>query len=359
MISQVVATINTAALKHNLQRVRQYAPASAVLAVIKANAYGHGLAVAARALGDADAFAVGTFAEAVALRQVVSDKTIVILQGATDVADLKFSAQNNFQPVIHSRYQLDDLQAASVYSLKCWLKMDTGMHRLGLAASDYDYILKKIGGSATMQRPPVLMSHFACADEPDRVENRRQMDLFRSLAGKHGGETSFCNSAATVCFPEMHGDWVRPGIMLYGISPLKGVTATTLNLRPAMTLKSRLIAVYDAMAGDSVGYGATWRCPEDMRIGVVGIGYGDGYPRHAPSGTPVIINGRRSSLAGRVSMDMLTVDLRHQPDARIGDEAVLWGEGLPIEEVSEAAGTIAYELVCRLTNRIDYQRDMG
>jgi len=359
LIPQAVATISTAALKHNLQQVRQYAPASAVLAVIKANAYGHGLAVAAEALDNADAFAVGTFAEAVVLRESAPDKNIVILQGATDAADIRFFLQNNFQPVIHSRYQLDDLRAAGIRSLKCWLKMDTGMRRLGLAADDYSDILKKIGSIAAIQKPPVLMSHFACADEPDRAENRRQMELFASLAEQHGGETSFCNSAATISFPEMHGNWVRPGIMLYGISPLKGVTAATLNLRPAMTLKSRLIAIYNAAAGDSVGYGATWRCPDDMRIGVIGIGYGDGYPRHAPSGTPVIINDRRSSLVGRVSMDMLTVDLRQQPDAQIGDEVVLWGDGLPIEEVAEAAGTIAYELVCRLTTRVNYQRGMG
>ncbi len=355
---QVVATINTAALRHNFQRVRQYAPASRVLAVVKADAYGHGLATVAEALEGADAFAVGTLSEAIELRKISSDKTIVILQGAVDVSDLRIFAQNNFQPVIHGWNQLDDLQAASVHSLKCWLKMDTGMRRLGLAAGDYDDILKKIENTVAMEKPLVLMSHFACADEPDRVENQRQLDLFGSLAGRHDGETSFCNSAAIIVFPEVHGDWVRPGIMLYGISPLKDVTAAALNLKPAMTLKSRLIAIYDAVAGDSVGYGATWRCPENMRIGVIGIGYGDGYPRHAPNGTPVIINGKRSPLAGRVSMDMLTVDLRDQPDVRIGDEAVLWGEGLPIEEIAEAAGTIAYELVCRLTARVDYQRDV-
>ena len=282
--------ISTAALKHNLQQVRQYAPASRVLAVVKANAYGHGLATVAESFDDADAFAVGTLAEAVELRKISADKTIVILQGVIDISELGVCEQNNFQPVIHSPHQLDDLRAASIHSLKCWLKMNTGMNRLGMAAADYDDILQKVRNAKAIKKSLVLMSHFACADEPDRIENRRQQDLFGSLAEKHDGETSFCNSAAIISFPEAHGDWVRPGIMLYGISPVKGVTAARLGLKPAMTLKSRLIAVYDAVAGDGVGYGATWQCPQDMRIGVIGIGYGDGYPRHAPNGTPVIIN---------------------------------------------------------------------
>ncbi len=355
MSSQTVATIDVAALGHNLRRVRHYAPASAVLSVVKANAYGHGLATVIEALHDTDAFAVGTLAEAIELRKISPDKAIVILQGAADPADLSICQKNNFQPVIHSPHQIEDLRTISAKPLKCWLKINTGMRRLGLAAGDYDDTLKTINNMAATQKPLVLMSHFACADEPDRMENRHQINLFQPLLERHDGETSFCNSAATIAFPEVHGDWVRPGIMLYGISPMKDRTAAALNLRPVMTLTSRLIAVYEARAGDNVGYGATWQCPENMRIGVIGIGYGDGYPRHAPNGTPVVINGRRSSLVGRVSMDMLTVDLRNQPDARPGDEVVLWGEGLPIEDIAEAAGTIAYELVCRLTGRVDYQ----
>jgi alanine racemase len=199
------------------------------------------------------------------------------------------------------------------------------------------------------------MSHLACADEPTHVENQLQMETFDDLEIEDYHERSLANSAGLIAFPNAQFEWVRPGIMLYGISPIQDSTAQELDLKPVMTLKSRLIAIHRLMQGDKIGYGATWQCPEDMLVGVVGLGYGDGYPRHAPSGTPVLINGKQVPIVGRVSMDLITVDLRKLPDAEIGDEVILWGEGLPIEEIAEAADTIGYELVCRLTTRVKYQ----
>jgi len=352
---QALACIHTESLRHNLSQVKRLAPESRVLAVIKANAYGHGTGFAAEAFSEADAFAVGTIDEAEQLRSINTSKPIVILQGIEDRESLQRCFEQRYEIVIHSEYQIALLEAVKTdQKINCWLKMDTGMHRLGLPADEFDQMQQRLLNTACI-KSVTLMSHLACADEPQRQENRDQLNDFETLAQRHSGARSLCNSAGLIEFPEACYDWVRPGIMLYGISPVRGKTAADLNLKPAMTLKSRLIAINRWKQGDKVGYGATWSCPEDMPVGVVGIGYGDGYPRHAPAGTPVLIQDRQVPIVGRVSMDLLTVDLRGLPDAKVGDGVVLWGEGLPVETIASAAGTIGYELVCRLTPRVAYE----
>ena len=354
--SQAVAVIDTQALLHNFQRVRALAPDSRVLAVIKANGYGHGLATVAKTLADADALAVGTMQEAQELRMLMPEHDIVVLQGLVDAEDVSLCERDNLQVVIHSEYQLKMLESSIVRSpIKCWLKVDTGMHRLGVLPDQVGIMLERCAQSRNISDSLIVMSHLACADEPAHVENQLQMETFDDLEIKAGHDRSIVNSAGLIAFPNAQYEWVRPGIMLYGISPLQDVTAEELNLVPVMTLKSRLIAINHLMQGDKIGYGATWQCPEDMPVGVVGLGYGDGYPRHAPSGTPVLINGQRVPVVGRISMDLITVDLRDLPDAMVGDEVILWGQGLPIEEIAEGAETIAYELVCRLTRRVEYR----
>lgn len=352
---QAVACIDTEALQHNLQQVRQYAPDARILAVIKANGYGHGLATVADGLQQADGFAVGNISEALELRQLQPQKLIVVLQGIHDESDISKAMELDLQIAIHSLYQLDLIEAVRPTTpLQCWLKVDTGMHRLGILPDEVGPALERMQESPYIASPVTIMSHLACADEPAHIENQLQIETFGDLEADEALPRSLANSAAIIAFAGSQYDWVRPGIMLYGISPLQDQAAGELDLRPVMTLKSRLIAIRHMMQGDHIGYGATWQCPEDMPIGVIGLGYGDGYPRHAPSGTPVLINGVQVPLVGRVSMDMITVDLRGLPDARIGDEAILWGDGLPIEEIAEAAETIGYELVCRLTSRVQF-----
>lgn len=356
MTPNAIARIDIAALQHNLQRVREYAPSSKVLAVIKANGYGHGIAAVANALQGADAFAVGNIDEALALRKIHASKPVVVLQGIRSKDELALCLQHHFQPVIHSLYQLDAYEALNASEpLHVWVKIDTGMHRLGMSSEEYRHLKQRIEQIDWIEKPVTVMSHFACADEAGHAQNNRQIERFNDLLVDHPGQRSLCNSAGLVNFPQAHFDWVRPGIMLYGISANVGQTATEQDLKPVMTLRSSLIAINEVRAGQHIGYGATWQCPQDMRVGVIAIGYGDGYPRHAPGGTPVLIRGQRCPLVGRVSMDLLTVDLRDLPDAGVGDDVVLWGQGLPIEEIAGHAGTIAYELVCRLTSRVHFQ----
>ena len=366
MIPQALACINKPALRHNLEQVKQRAPHAKILAVIKANAYGHDAAIVAETLTAADACAVGTIDEAEALRaQIELQKPVVILQGVTDRESLLLCFEYNYEVVVHSRYQielLEKLQAEEKVppdkKINVWLKMDTGMHRLGFSPAEFAEVSRRLSNISCVNTV-TLMSHLACADEPQRQENQWQLDNFQALAAAHAGGKSLCNSAGMIEFGAAHYDWVRPGIMLYGISPVQDKSAEELDLKPVMTLKSRLIAVNQCKQGDQIGYGASWECPEDMPVGVIGFGYGDGYPRHVPSGTPVLVNGKRLPIIGRVSMDLITVDLRPLNDsqgvtAKAGDQVILWGEGLPIESIAAAAGTIAYELVCRLTSRVSY-----
>lgn len=352
--AQVV--IDLAALRNNLTRVRQVAPGCRVMAAVKANGYGHGIERVAHALDDADALGVACLEEAQQLREAGVSRPIMLLEGFFTDDELAQVQSLDLILVIHHREQLERLLAApSTVPLKVWLKVDTGMHRLGLNPSEVAEIGALVANAADKVSLQGVMTHLACADDRVNPMTEQQLVQFAEATASIAGERSVANSAGILGWPASHADWVRPGIMLYGVSPFPGQVAEADGLQPVMTLRSALMAVNWLEAGDSVGYGSTWRCPEPMPVGVVAIGYGDGYPRHAPNGTPVLVNGQRVPLVGRVSMDMVTVDLRQCPQARVGDPVVLWGEGLPAEEVAECAGTIAYELLCGVTQRLDWR----
>ena len=340
--------IDAEALRHNLDRVRELAPSSKVMAVIKANAYGHDVFTAASSLDKADAFAVAMPGEAVALRRAGITRPLVVLQGFANSDELKLCAKYDLQPVIHQQWQAELLYPASRFSLDVWLKLDTGMHRLGVPVGAVDQAYQALKASAVV-RNIRLMSHFANADDPSHPLNNKQLELFSEVVSNYGAERSIANSAAIISLADSHMEWVRPGIMLYGTSPLLGRSAQELGLEPVMQFESRLAAVQHIRKDEAIGYGSTWQCPEDMPVGVVAAGYGDGYPRHAPSGTPVWINGQLCPSVGRVSMDSICVDLRGV-DAGPGDRVVLWGRELSVDTVATHAGTISYEILCHAGN---------
>jgi len=347
------AEIKLSALQHNLQRVRQAAPDSNVIAIIKSNAYGHGMALVAHALNEVEAFAVASIEEAINLRESGVHQRIILLEGFFDADDLVLLQAYSLEPVIHSSHQIALLEKASLtYAFDVWLKIDTGMHRLGFSPAEtkqaYEQ-LKECDAVETIH----AMTHFASADDQENLSTPYQIALFNKTLEEAGISTtvSLANSAGILGFPNSHADWVRPGIMLYGASPFIDDDIESLSLQPAMNLVSELISVREVMRGESVGYGGEWTCPETMSVGVVACGYGDGYPRHAPTGTPVLVNGQRVPLIGRVSMDMITVDLRGC-EAKVGDPVMLWGDELPADEVAQHAETIAYELFCNVAPRV-------
>jgi alanine racemase len=347
------AIIDTAALLANLQRVSACAPTQRIMAVIKANAYGHGAIPVARVLEpQVDAFAVACIEEALPLREAGITIPIVLLEGFFHVDELPLIAAQQLQIVVHNTTQLEQLLNIRLAKpIKVWLKVDTGMHRLGFALDEIETVYRQLQQCSQIQPPLRLLSHLACADDRQDPTTIVQTQRFMTLVNTLKVEASFANSAGILGWPQTHVDWVRPGIMLYGVSPFTDATATATGLQPVMQLQSVLTSVKYCQSGETVGYGGTWRCPENMPIGVVAIGYADGYPRHAPSGTPVLVNGKRVPLIGRVSMDMITVDLRTQPHAQVGDPVILWGNNLPIEEIAQLAGTIAYELLCNVSKR--------
>ncbi len=362
MTRPVRARIDLSALTFNLSQARRAAPHSRVLAVIKANGYGHGMLAVAEALREADAFAVASLEEGVRLREAGIDKPVLLLEGLFGADELDAVLRHGFELVVHEERQVDWLQSLGPAAtgredarLTLWVKVNTGMNRLGFPPGEALRVWDRLAAM------PVVaglrwMSHFACADEPAHPANASQHAAFSKLCAQRNAPRSLANSAALLTRPDSHYEWVRPGIMLYGASPLADDERAPLPpLRPVMSLESALIAVHRCDKGDAVGYGQAWVCPEAMPVGVVAAGYGDGYPRHAPSGTPVLVNGREVPLIGRVSMDMLCVDLREQPRARAGDPVVLWGEGLPVERVARAAGTISYALLCGVTPRVPRQ----
>jgi alanine racemase len=320
------------------------------MAVIKADAYGHGAIDVARALHEADAFAVTFVNEAQALRESGIRHPIVALQGFRDRQELMISQRYDIQPILHQQDQIHLLETTRLKSaLRVWLKIDTGMHRLGFPPAELNRLYRKLNGLPAVKGHPALLTHLAYADEPVNPCTHQQLVRFNDAVSGLTGERSIANSAAILAFPESHYDWVRPGIMLYGASPFIGGDVKAEGLRPVMTLRAPLIAIRQQHKGDAIGYGGSYICPQNMIIGVVAIGYADGYPRHAPSGTPVLINGQRVSLAGRVSMDMITIDLRGIDQPRLGDEVTLWGQGVTVDEVAHYAGTISYELLCRVS----------
>jgi alanine racemase len=323
------------------------------MAVVKANGYGHGLAWVARTLGEsADAFGVSSVEEGVQLRLAGVTRPVCLLEGFFTADELPLLSKQRLEPVVHNEAQLRAMATVPASSpLTVWIKADTGMHRLGFPPAAVPDVVQQLRRASAVTQVRI-MSHFARAEFPSDDVTQSQIHTFANLTRNLELEASLANSAGILAWPASHLDWVRPGIMLYGASPLVNKDAMALDIKPVMTLESALIAVQPRKKGDAIGYGGDWRCPEDMPVGVVAIGYGDGYPRHAPPGTPVLVNGRRVPTVGRVSMDMITLDLRSQPRTKIGDPVVLWGQGLPVEQVAESAGTLSYELLCHVTERI-------
>ena len=347
----LVARIDSAALAHNLMVARRHAGSARVLAVVKADAYGHGLKRAARALRAADGFAVLTLDEAATLRGEGYSHPIVLLEGFFHPEELPEIAHLRLRPVIHREDQAEQLLRSRLeHRIDILLKIDTGMHRLGLPPRRLPAVLERLRG-APQVGGITLMTHFACADEP-AVGVAAQLAVFREATQGLGLPVSLANSAALLRYPEARGDWVRPGIMLYGASPFADQCGEDLGLLPAMTLESALISTRQVAKGEGIGYGATFVVPHDMKVGNVACGYADGYPRHAGTGTPVLVEGRPTRTLGRVSMDMLAVDLTEVPNAHVGSRVTLWGAGLPVERVAEAAGTISYELLTALAPRV-------
>lgn len=348
-----IATIDLEALRSNLAVAKARAPGAKAWAVVKANAYGHGLERGMRGLSDADGLALIEPEAALQLREMGWKKPVLLLEGFFDMADLRMAASQRVQVAVHSLKQIEMIEGARLASpVTVHLKMNSGMNRLGFTPAAYREAYERIRAVPEVSNV-VLMTHFANADDAGNraLPLAEQMRRFETAARGLRGERSICNSAANLLYPELAADWVRPGIMLYGGSP-GGGAAESFGLEPAMTLASEIIGVQDLAAGDAVGYGSRFIAGRPLRIGVVACGYADGYPRHAPAGTPVLVDGVRTQIAGRVSMDMLTVDLTPVPGAGIGSRVVLWGVGLPIDEVAQAAGTIGYELMCALAPRV-------
>lgn len=348
------AQIDIGALQHNLTVVRSYIPANTkVVGVVKANAYGHGLIPVAKALHSVDAYAVARLEEALALRSAGIVKPIILLEGFFSHDDLPVLAANNLQTAVHTWEQLDALETMDLpHPVSVWMKLDTGMHRLGVRAEEAEEFIQRLVHCKNVVQPFNFITHFSCADDVKNPATTQQIALFNQIASQYPGEKTLASSAGIMAWQDAHADWVRPGIMLYGASPFEDKTGVDLNLKPVMTVKTTLLAVRTLKAGEPVGYSATWHSERDTKIGVVAIGYGDGYPRMAPAGVPVLINGRIVPVVGRVSMDMMTIDLGPDAIDQVGDDVTLWGEGLLVETVANAIGTIPYELITKLTPRV-------
>ncbi|HHS99616.1 MAG TPA: alanine racemase [Thiomicrospira sp.] len=350
------AYINLPALKSNLQYAQKLAPNSKVLAVIKANGYGHGIERVANQLSGADAFGVASIDEAMLLRQKGFLHRILLLEGLFSAAEIPVIIQNRLDIVVHSEYQLDWLLNNAIpMQTNVWIKIDTGMHRLGFDVQQLASVIAKLERSDN-EFSIHVMSHFASADEESTQGQKftqAQMEKFHSATQTYQYPKSLANSAGLVLYPDSHYEWVRPGICLYGAGGLTKPNYREESLKAVMQLESEIIAIKTIQVGESVGYGNTWTATRKSLIGVIAIGYGDGYPRHAKTGTPVLINGQKLPLVGRVSMDMITVDLTDiESPASIGDKAILWGDSLPVDEVAEFSGTIGYELLCGVTKRV-------
>jgi alanine racemase len=354
MIPATYAVLDLDAIRHNINAVRQHAPAAKIMAVIKANAYGHGLLRVAEVLKqEVDAVAVARADEGMRLRNAGFRKPITVLEGFVCADELEDLLKYNLEAVIHTPEQVDILEKyQGKEALSVWLKMDTGMNRLGFKGNDFKWAYQRLIKCKQIKQPPALMTHLANADDVNDDKTLIQITEFNAAIKEYPGPCSIANSAAILAWKESLTDWVRPGIMLFGCSPFADKSGRQLNLKPVMSLHSRLIAVKSVAEGETVGYGGSWVCDTATRLGVIAIGYGDGYPRYVESGTPVLVNGNRVPLIGCVSMDMITVDLKNQPHAKPSDPVTLWGNGLAVEEIALAADTIPYTLLCGITQRV-------
>ncbi len=367
------AVIDLAALRHNYSVIKQRVGSSNVLAVVKADGYGHGMTSIAKALPQSDGFGVAILEEALLLRAAGITQKILMLEGALSLDELKQASESNVDVVVHQLAQVTDIEklgsevlsggAASGASLNVWLKIDTGMHRLGVEPSEVLNAYQRLRSCAWVQSI-TLMSHFSCADEIGSVVSEAQFSLFsqlhQGLLGKPAYSeyllpASLANSAGIFQEDRYHFNWVRPGIALYGSSPIEGQSAEGLGLKPVMTLVSRIIALRTVPQGESVGYGASWTARVDTQVAIVAIGYGDGYPRHMQEAAQVLVSGYLCDVVGRVSMDMIAVDVSRVNSVALNDTVTLWGKGLPVEHVAEWAGTVNYELLCQVTDRVDHR----
>ncbi|MCX7203711.1 MAG: alanine racemase [Burkholderiales bacterium] len=349
MSRPIAAYISVAAMAANLQQVRARAASSRIWAVIKANAYGHGLASACEGFADADGLALIEFDHAARLRALGWNGPLLMLEGAFDAEDVRSAAHLNAALVVHSHHQVRWITAYRGPPLDLWIKVDTGMNRLGFATNELAAVYATLKPLSTVSRLS-MMTHFADAEREGGTD--RPLERFDQAAAGLQGWQSLANSGAVLCAPQTHRDWVRPGIMLYGATPMEHHSAADLGLRATMSLRSELIAVRQVQAGDGVGYGSTFVADRSMRLGIVACGYADGYPRRAPTGTPIEVDGVRTRTVGRVSMDMITVDLEPVPQAQVGASVELWGDRVPIDLVAAHAGTIGYELMCGLAPRV-------
>lgn len=349
-----IATIDLAAIRHNLQQVRLLAPNAHIMAAVKADAYGHGLVEVARSLAAADGLAVARIDEALQLRAAGISQRLLVLSGVHDHDSLQHCARQQIDIVIHSLAGAELLLSCPLQQpLAVWLKHDSGMHRLGLNQQQLQQAEQQLRGSSKVH-DIVLMSHFSSSEQHDRQNTEQQLAAFQATTKGLPHPCSLANSAAIIQHQASHQDWVRPGIMLYGANPLPAPIAAQfpVDLKPAMTLSSQVIAIRSVNKGQAVGYNSRWVAPRDSLIATLGIGYGDGYPRHAKNGTPVLINGQRATLTGTVSMDLIGVDITDIDPVNIGDPAILWGQGLAAEEIACCADTISYQLFTSITQRV-------
>lgn len=356
MITEVTATVDLSALRHNFAQVKALAPSSKIIAMVKSNAYGHGLVEVAKTLTEANAFGVARLSEALLLRESYVTQDIVLMPGFLTAEQLPVVSVNNLQIVVHNDKQVQMLEQAELSNpIAVWLKIDTGMGRLGYKPQEAEQSYKRLLACPNVAQVR-FMTHFATVDELENPHNQYQLEQLALAMEMYQGEWSAAKSAAVVGFKETYHQWVRPGLMLYGVYPVNdGQTISEPELMPVMTLSAPVIAIRDLKAGDIVGYGGDYVCPHDMKIAVVGVGYGDGYPRHTAQGCPVLIKGKKYPRIGRVCMDMMMVDLQGNEHIREGDTAVLWGKNLPIEDIAKEADTIAYELMCSVTKRVKFE----
>lgn len=355
-------TIHPKSLQHNLLQAKKAAPESKTMAVIKANAYGHGAVETAGILYQlADAFAVSCIPEALELRDAKIDHPITILQGPQNDNDLRAAISHKLRLVIHDQSQLtllNNFSGTQTSSIEVSIKLDTGMHRLGFDPSLSETLLTKLKNNPLVNAHTIeFMTHLSCADDLDNSYSREQIEQFNTATRSFKLNKSLANSAGILGWPDSHADWIRPGIMLYGSSPFTDAGSKDspldrdkYDLKAAMTFEAPLISIHDLKKNDPIGYSGTWLCPKDMRVGVIACGYADGYPRHAESGTPVWLNNKETQLLGRVSMDMIVVDLSQHENTRVGDLAELWGKNLNVDRIAQSAETISYELLCNAGN---------
>jgi alanine racemase len=355
MSRHAIAVLSLGNLIHNFQVIKSHVGSSKIIVMVKANAYGHGIRSVAKRLDSyVDMFGVASIDEALILRKIGIKSPILLAEGIFEESELIIAAAENFHIVFHNIKQIEWLERSILpIPIHAWLKLNTGMGRLGINLDIAEDIYHKIKNNSQVASCKI-MSHFACSDDKNHPLNQQQINALNNFVKNKNDEISFCNSAAIFHFPQCHHDYVRPGIAIYGISPIDGVSATELNLKPVITLQTRLISVQIMPKGSSIGYGARYICDKDMPVGIIAFGYGDGYPISANDQTPILVNNIKCNIIGRVSMDMIAIDLSNQPNADIGDPVILWGNGLAVEEVVKYTSEITWSLVTGIQNRVKF-----